>query len=195
MNISEQLADSCLTWQTINHLALTAMSWPWLCPHSQNLWAQLLVYRPARELTGMWEKLVFIRLQWFYGLFRRCQMNSLSKKREKWQNSICLFLFLLNSCRQCSAFFRSGIILQLLVKPNVYSDNEDTVQKDICEKNHFESQNGRSRKTNIAIMLISFSIVHPVRTKLSQTFSNKGRLIFSVPSHEGWTKWLWGFCC
>lgn len=84
-------------------------------------------------------------------------------------------------------------ILQLLVKPNVYSDNEDTVQKDICEKNHFESQNGRSGKTNIAIMLISFSIVHPVRTKLSQTSSNKGRLIFSAPSHEDRTKWLWGF--
>lgn len=140
----------------------------------------------------MWEK--FAVVLWTFQ-----EMPKEQFKKEKWQNPIRLFLFLLNSCRQCSTFFpvwhhvpaasssarRDKVkILQLLVKPNVYSDNEDAVQKDICEKNHFESQNGRSRKTNIAIMLISFSIVHPVRTKLSQTSSNKGRLVFSVPSHE-----------
>lgn len=56
------------------------------------------------------------------------------------------------------------------------------------QESHSESQNDGSRKTNSPIIPIPLSTVHPVGSNASQTFRNKGQLVFrSLHEKRGWS--------
>lgn len=74
---------------------------------------------------------------------------------------------------------RKSYCIKNTVEPNVFFPPLLRMFKKIfLRESHSESQNDRSRKTNTPIIPIPLSTVHPVGSKASQTFSNKGQFIF-----------------
>lgn len=75
---------------------------------------------------------------------------------------------------------RQSYSIKNTVEPNVFFFPPllRMFKKIFLRESHSESQNDRSRKTNTPIIPIPLSTVHPVGSKASQTFSNKGQFIF-----------------